>query len=332
MLPSTELKDLTSGPMCNRLLLFALRALSLASTADGDDGGGHHAFHGDAATRCRKLWLSGSKAAAVWVARGADKVPYLSGEHAVAPGQALLVHVGKTCGSSVNRVVKGSGVMLPQVHVHPVTPRVLANRTHVIVATRDPVTRVISAFNHNHPDGGERPINSNNFYSRLLPLYRCYPTVAALALGLSRNDSCGDIARRALTSLPADHDAPYYGHGHLMMGFCFYIGGVLGALRAIGRRSGGRGGVFLIDTESCAEDTAEGLVWLGAPAATAKAATSAMPHVFGAKLDLKHHGETVTPQGESILRAFLDFEYQALKELRDMSVNKETAHDWGSSP
>ena len=91
----------------------------------------------------------------------------------------------------------------PQVHLRQPSPSVLAAFDKVIVTARDPIDRLISAFNWRHPSNPQ--IHNNPFGGRADPeeakLYHCFDSVHAFAEALdSRNTStCAELARTMLS-------------------------------------------------------------------------------------------------------------------------------------
>jgi len=111
----------------------------------------------------------------------------------VREGEVIVIHVGKTCGGSVIDYMRRFA-KLGEIHLRPVVPSDLDTAPLVIVVVRDPVDRVISAFNWHSPNGG-KPITAaiSDAHPRDTAdsiLYDCFATVGAFA------DAVGAFAAR----------------------------------------------------------------------------------------------------------------------------------------
>mmetsp|Transcript_30117 Transcript_30117/g.93174 ORF Transcript_30117/g.93174 Transcript_30117/m.93174 type:complete len:366 (+) Transcript_30117:1109-2206(+) len=113
-------------------------------------------------------------------------------DYHVQKGDVVVIHVGKTCGGSVVDYVS-KFTKLSEIHLRPVMPSDLDTAPLVVVVVRDPVDRVISAFNWHSANGG-RPIKAA-IREAASPrpdsiLYHCFATVGAFA------DAVGAFAAR----------------------------------------------------------------------------------------------------------------------------------------
>lgn len=260
-----------------------------------------------------------------------DANPHLRGEKCLqkpAPNM-LFVHVGKTCGQTVTIVLKKNAEILQRlhpkhepydlVHVHPVRPEVIAGVDNVVISLRDPVDRLISAYNHAacvfsgadrkicertpttqqlHPNfaakvPGARLAEPNELGQFVL---RCYPNVTAFADGLDDDSICGRVARDVIGLDRSNGDV-----NHIGKGTCYYLGGVAGRLR--GKR------VHIVETDSCDADIASIPSWLGL-----KKAFSPAVMIHGG--DFPHHHDTVSDEGRQRLKRYLNHEYVLHEELR----------------
>mmetsp|Transcript_27756 Transcript_27756/g.83507 ORF Transcript_27756/g.83507 Transcript_27756/m.83507 type:complete len:376 (+) Transcript_27756:1111-2238(+) len=111
----------------------------------------------------------------------------------VREGEVIVIHVGKTCGGSVIDYMRRFA-KLGEIHLRPVVPSDLDTAPLVVVVVRDPVDRVISAFNWHSPNGG-KPITAaiSDAHPRDTAdsiLYDCFSTVGAFA------DAVGAFAAR----------------------------------------------------------------------------------------------------------------------------------------
>jgi len=137
-----------------------------------------------AAMRAKRLAL----VAACLAAASARK-----GDKHVREGEVVVIHVGKTCGGSVVDYVP-KFTKLSEIHLRPVMPSDLDTAPLVVVVVRDPVDRVISAFNWHSATGG-RPMAAaiSDAHPRDTAdsiLYDCFATVGAFA------DAVGAFAAR----------------------------------------------------------------------------------------------------------------------------------------
>lgn len=166
------------------------------------------------ADNCMAAWKTGAIKARE--ARITDKDPFLqySGfnqKGVMKQRDVMLIHVGKTGGSSVSWSIRSNGIKLNEIHVHPVLPGMIERHKLVIITVRDPSDRYVSAFNYNHPLGAH-PAES--------PIYDCYPNISAASTALFDEDACGDSLRCGLDGVDL----------HTDMGYCYYLGGVRATL------------------------------------------------------------------------------------------------------
>ena len=70
---------------------------------------------------------------------------------AATASDVLFVHVGKTCGGTIAAELRKNHVAYHEVHLDKVDGEKLAKYKRVIVSARDPVDRVVSAFNWRSP-------------------------------------------------------------------------------------------------------------------------------------------------------------------------------------
>ena len=125
------------------------------------------------------------------------------------PPVVELIHVAKTAGASIGAVLRRAckRTATCRVRATHMEPYRLPNTSvaAIIVALRDPVTRVVSAFNWRHPMlGGHairaRPVPENQHANQLeVALYQCFGAdVDAFAKALWDRSFCGLVARRNL--------------------------------------------------------------------------------------------------------------------------------------
>jgi len=149
----------------------------------------------------------------------------------------------------------------------------------VIVLLRDPVSRLVSAFNWRHINGSGKGVYR---YGRQLAferkLYGCFPTVDAFARALARPRQSG--ANRSCLAHAAMAINPSSGLTHTSMGYTYYFGrfGVLDAMVAAHTP------VFAVRSTSFEDDARNIFVWLNGtrhapqpPISATQVANLAMP-------------------------------------------------------
>jgi hypothetical protein len=145
----------------------------------------------------------------------------------------LLVHVGKTCGTSVAKALYNNQIMFTQVHVHPVDHEMVHQFDYILITIRDPFNRTVSVYNF------ANPLWSNITHAPQLSthyeFYNCFPTISDYGEQLFDNSSCGNISRNS-------------GIMHFKMNTCGYLSGVVDLLLQFPQK------VFLIQTETCEAD------------------------------------------------------------------------------
>merc|ERR1719387_1045976 len=120
------------------------------------------------------------------------------------PKRIALIHIGKTAGGSVRSALDMTPLNWTHVHLfwhqYYFDPRQF---DLFIVTVRDPVQRVISAFNWNHKIGGREP---DAVYED--SMYDCYPelpgAVNHFAEDLDSPGPCGAKSRECVHSVPAN--------------------------------------------------------------------------------------------------------------------------------
>jgi len=292
----------------------------------------------DAMRACEQQWHN---AVRLFPNASEDKFPNLRGDDALtgAATAVLFVHVGKSCGTTVGaslarnkasiKAAYNGYTPLVQVHVHPVRPDVIAAAENVLVAVRDPVDRLVSAYNtvacgfgfgfdkvdaavcsrNAIPDKHDTSINGSQFTidgwftltNQVKSLMRCYPNVTAFADGLDDDSECGRVAREAIGVNMAAVEAAT---AHIGKGVCFYLGGLLKSLE--GKR------VHLVNTESCDADVADIPKWLGLESFERVESR----HTGG----FPHHDDQPSNEGRGRLRRHLAHEYWLQEELARLNL------------
>jgi hypothetical protein len=178
-----------------------------------------------------------------------------------------------------------------------------------VIATRDPLSRVVSAFNWRHPIGGGAPIPADSVGNEA-DMYTCFPelpgAVNSFAEALGENTTCGRAARRCLNSISADC-------GHLAKNLAWYVGtgllrrseGVLAALRHQPETKHG----FAVSVENFDADASALWDWLCVPPGQRPSDVSAhTEYPRGSDTDL-------SPAARALLTRHTTQERYALEEL-----------------
>ena len=145
---------------------------------------------------------------------------------------------------------------------------------------------------------GPRPQRA--LYQEPGSLLNCFRHVNAFAEALDDETKCGEIARAALDV----HPGPAGGIGHIGMGSCFYLGGLLDKLDGKS--------VTVVETSSCDADIRQLPSWLGLNASFAETPafhTGSYPH----------HSDEISEAGREKLRRHLAHEYALQRELRELA-------------
>ena len=162
----------------------------------------------------------------------------------------LFLHVGKTGGTSVASWLSKMNIPAVHVHVHPLLPSVaqrLGNR--VVISVRDPIERVLSAFNY------ERARNKS-FWR---PMDDCFASLNDLVEQAFLTTRSTPACRKMARAVPPNGWSR--ASGHLGLGFCHYLSGAMPLLR--------HNRVWLVRQETMAADLGGLARWLGLHNSTA---------------------------------------------------------------
>ena len=230
----------------------------------------------------------------------------------------LFVHVGVSAGRSFAHMFTGdfrSG-RLWQIHVNPVLPIALWHHAPklVVVALRDPLSRFVSAL---------------RLYPTSLPLIAAtlqecpLPPAGAHWLDhlgrfgmLSPSSNCSRLAVLFRLKSELEHfDARGHGTGgHLEMGLCFYVMGVVEQLLRIG--------VWTIRTESFAADTAGLAAFVRPPLVVSHSETTGATQNMSSNAGADREAiKAFQVAAYPTFRAFLDGEYVLSNQLMRSSIN-----------
>jgi len=275
----------------------------------------------------RRALLAGLLRLAGAAAAGAAAVPEslqkARDEHLVEPDRlcrmkggvcdVLLVHVGKACGGSIKYWFRDNDVSYDEVHLVQLAPAVLAHYARVVVTARDPVERLVSAFNWRNPS---EQFGKDLWYGGdERRLYDCFRDVRAFAAAvieqgdLKEGRDCRLLARAFLT------DAAYSHTSHLGKGLAYYLGSALADLLGAPGRE-----VWVARSEACDVDAEGAIRWL-----RGEATNDAPHHAHDAasRITANSTGDNVTEAQSLALRSVypLTTEYQFLDVLLQRSRN-----------
>ena len=139
----------------------------------------------------------------------------------------LFIHVPKTGGGTIDKLLKREKVNYQQLHLHPLDSQMLKEFDTFLISLRQPVERLISNYYYLHPHYGVNKIelNSSDFY-------RCCPTLEDFGNALYETSQCGNFARQF----------------QVYAGACAYVGGLVGDVIKSGKP------VYIINQESLIDD------------------------------------------------------------------------------
>ena len=263
----------------------------------------------------------------------------------------LMVHIGKTGGSTVAGLLRRTRILFDEIHLSRTPESLIMSHPKVIVPVRDPVARFISAWNY--AKNGLSPtrerevmrgiqkwnMRGSNFSQDSLGIptdlwgyevYGCFVDVRALADGLEQSDLCGRLARQLLVQPPPVH------LNHLTMGFCYYLGGLIDLL-AVHQ-------AWVIRLEVMKADVLGMLTWLygeraaGTPRLGGQGATELHNKVTLSTLgSLCYHCANASSKspvnpplsvtGEARLREALQGEYNMVNQLIRLAINLPNGTD-----
>lgn len=213
-----------------------------------------------------------------------------------------LIHVGKCAGGTVNKFLEHNNVSVDRIHASVPDPAKLD--AGIVVVLRDPIDRLVSAFNWRHPS--TRPAEGRNLPhtdhdESELAFYRCFDSVNEFAEALDADSKCGQRARDALTQ----HTK------HIGMGYEFYFPDSVMAVMRTHR-------VFIIHQERLEEDLHNFLKWNNIPQTHDR-----IPHSHSEDHTIypKKDDTYLSKEGRNKLRAHLARDYEIYKELDQMSVD-----------
>jgi hypothetical protein len=215
-----------------------------------------------------------------------------------------LIHIGKCAGQTVNKYLLHNKVRVDRIHARvPEIDRL--QRTGVVVVLRDPIARIISAFNWRHPS--TRPVDGKSCCPRMdhteleLAFYKCFDHVNEFAEALDEDSQCGSRARDALTKHMK----------HIGMGYEFYFAqDVMSTLE--------KHLVFVIHQEHLTQDLHDFLLWNNIKLTHDRIPVS---HSADGAIYPKMNDTYLSQDGRNTLRAHLARDYAIYEKLERMSVD-----------
>ena len=218
----------------------------------------------------------------------------------------LFIHVGKAGGSSIAGILGATHVHYDQIHVHPVPLLALHSHPYIVITVRDPVARLISAYNWG--------ISLRQPWA--MKLSACYDVDQfAMAFAYHRINPSFRSARTPCDTLSDKIDAwtsteagaSFFDFGHIRMDGCFYLGGCIGDSALLSKR------MFVVRTEMISADAHAMLNWLNA------SELQAPPHK---NENLAARNATqLRPFAQHALEVALVDEYQLVNRIMQMSIN-----------
>ena len=259
------------------------------------------------------------------------------GDHTHGNHKILFVNVGHTIGGTVmHTLLEHESIMREEfrdndedahnypfdtVYMHPVAARVLDAAPNVLLVTRDPLERFISAYNsaacmkdgydrhlcERSSEGAEmKKLDTRQFMpaggNTVAPLLSCYPNISAFADGLANKHSECQTARNVL-------DKPWGLSGE-KMGMCFHLGGMLERLKC-------KSSVYVVHTETGDDDILGIPEWLEMDMRFNKT-------VKAGGGDFPHSTDRPSPEGLKMLKKYLEHEYAFLDVLENKMDDKSS--------
>ena len=217
----------------------------------------------------------------------------------------LFIHIGKAAGTSVLGLLDAAHVTYDRVHVHAVPHIAIASHARIVVCMRDPVDRLISAYNWGLTMRQSWAIklhscfDINQFavefaYHRINPLLR-------------RGRACAATLAPIVNAWTKKSGPRYFDYGHIRMNGCFYVGGCIDYMTTLSKET------FVVRTEMMTADSHSLLEWL-------KTTSVPIPHHVhdNAVANLTRQ---LLPFAQEALEVALTDEYQLANRLLQLSVN-----------
>ena len=242
---------------------------------------------------------------------------------AATASDVLFVHVGKTCGGTIAAELQKNRVAYHEVHLDKVDGETLAKYKHVIVSARDPVDRVISAFNWRSPhacrkrNGGCTPPRAVEKFDGERGFYNCFPDVQHFVDAVTARSQ----EERQGTTLTCHMLAYSFFHGvgvgagggsHIGKGISWYVGPVLHDL--LRRESD----LWVVRAEACEHDMEGAIRWLRGDDTLDVLRGGWIHH---ARNTTDETSTTIDGSSRKKLQQRMEAEFQILQLALDASVN-----------
>lgn len=137
--------------------------------------------------------------------------------------QLIFVHIGKTGGSTIRKFLNDNTITYRLVHCQRVTADMIHNHSKILISIRDPLERIISAFNWRSPVGGGIAILGKQNSPAEQVFYQYFPNSTSFISVFSGTDS----------SLKALANKTLQGSEHVGMGYSFYLGNIISLLSSL---------------------------------------------------------------------------------------------------
>jgi len=168
----------------------------------------------------------------------------------------IFVHVGKCGGTSISAGLRRAHIKFSTFHINPLYEQNISDNkgNSVVITVRDPLERVMSAFDWRNPsngiDGLEVPVF--RMRDREIQFYDCFPNMSQFVRALTspyifgNHSKCPHLARSTVASFDAKRIPCFqggvripsgkYDHGtvtigHITRGFGHYLSGVANTLK-----------------------------------------------------------------------------------------------------
>lgn len=151
----------------------------------------------------------------------------------------LLVHVGKTGGTTIAAMLGLHKISFQQLHVRAVDSIMIDSFDTIILSLRDPIQRLISAYHFSHPLIPHSAANLKN--QSVDTFYSCNPNLTTFADNLVLPTECGTVARNIGKNSS-------FAFTHIPLDTCSYLRGVFESLKKNRKK------VNIVNQESLVED------------------------------------------------------------------------------
>ena len=137
------------------------------------------------------------------------------------PSEIVFVHISKTGGSTIQKFLSNNNIRYHLVHCRPLPKNIIRGGRKIIVSVREPLSRVISAFNWRSPYGGGIHKFGKNNTAQEMMFHSCFHNVSIFVKSFSAHKSnCRDIAHNSLKN-----------REHIGMGYVFYLKQAMSKIR-----------------------------------------------------------------------------------------------------